>query len=144
MTKKSLPKPDAQKDKLDDYRPDPDLKVTMDYDDHSLLAMERWVQNYELGMAVAREREQKGSVVQYLLNRAKAEAATSLDQLITTNLGTKVGVEIAQALQSRIIRYKNMVNWLEEAIALGEEASMRLEEEIDEPTDTDDGNTTDE
>jgi len=120
-------------DALSGYRDNPYLnkqfREDADHDmEHTRLAYQAW----SLGMNVAHEISIKGTALRMILQRAAEESAVAVMELVECDMNSTTGVERARALQSRAIRYRELVEWLHEAIAIGNDAATDVEDALKE------------
>lgn len=122
-------KPQKHKLDLSAFKDDPYFnKYWSDSADHDRMTMERLTMDLALGLEVARELNTPGTALRYILNQdAQAAAAANL-QLIECNFNSNAGIERAKALQNDILRYRENIIRLEEAINIGNDAADEIQQ----------------
>lgn len=93
--------------------------------DESLKMAER---DYALAMNIIDAMAGMDTPLRYLLSRASMEACIATREYLECDLSTSAGVDRARGLQSRAIRYRELVEWLIEAINKGTDAASLIED----------------
>ena len=109
-------------DPLGPYKADPLInRQWQDDADHDVLSMNAAYQAWSIGVNVAREKTLKNTALRYVLERSAEESAIAIQELLLVDMTNARGVEVARALQARAIRYRELIEWLEEAVQIGNE-----------------------
>lgn len=128
----------APKAKLEDYRPPGYWRRF--WDGNAEFTREEMEQGYvefllgklederDLAMRIADEVTTPGTTIRYILARAAEEASTAAREYLECDLSTQAGVDRARGLQNQALRYRELIEWLEEAIAKGSDAALELGE----------------
>lgn len=101
--------------------------------DHDLEAVRQAERDWAMGQRVAEALYvQKDPVLRHILAEAAECAAVAVQELVEVNFDHPEGVAEAKRLQSEAIRYRELVEWLHKAIAIGTEGHQRVMEARDE------------
>jgi hypothetical protein len=68
----------------------------------------------------------QGGPILFILSKARAEATEAIAELITVDPAETRAI---MALQNEVQRYRDLLKWLAEAISLGNDAVMLIDEE---------------
>lgn len=114
---------------LSAYTSDPRInRYWSDDADHGQQDVDRAYEAFSLGNLIIDDMYKADRPLRYLLQRAAKESGEAVAQFFECDLSCDQGIQDAKALQSRAIRYRELTEWLAEAVALRDDAKELIDE----------------
>jgi hypothetical protein len=79
-----------------------------------------------LGNQIVSEFSTKGSAINLVFDRARREAERGLAALVECNLETAGGLANAKTAQSHVLRYRDLIRWLDGAIKQADQSEALI------------------
>lgn len=118
-----------KKPNLKDYTDDPAFSRQWQDDAiHDRHHMEEAYRIWTLGINMAREVHTPGTAFREMLGRAAKESAVAMQEFIDCDLNSNAGIDRGKALQGRVIRYRELIQWTIESINLGNDAAEDVQQ----------------